>query len=371
MLTLRRSDDATFGQHPIQPPPPLKRFSSTYDDPFSDALSAYEHPTQPDQNGAESPSIERDNKLLSFSLPTYAYNLLDYAYRRTSISISAQLHGMFFLAESPWATAGDVSTPPTELTCYRRNLFQITGTITLPRSLQYILTEQGEQIPILAQELTISATESLEGNPVKIISVPWKTPANSTTVVEDKTEKEPPSYPLDLSNGQDMDSEYVNFPIAWKRLQFRIATANNGRRKELQQHFVVRLKVMATLSTGARIPICEVHSGAIIVRGRSPRNFQSRKDFPISGGSTARKTSHLPPQPSRTSTGDSASHNTVQPNQTNNNNNNNKQLDVLQLPFQFDPSDLPVSPDMFEWKIPTGQAGAMTAIPPEIGRAHV
>src|SRR6266567_7687440 len=100
MLTLRRSDDATFGQHAIQPPPPLKRFSSTYDDPFSDALSAYEHPTQPDQNGAESPSIERDNKLLSFSLPAYAYNLLDYACRRTSISISAQLHGMFFLAES-------------------------------------------------------------------------------------------------------------------------------------------------------------------------------------------------------------------------------------------------------------------------------
>ncbi|OCL06210.1 acid phosphatase [Glonium stellatum] len=362
--TFAGSDDATFAQHSIQPPPPLKRFSSTYDDPFSDALSAYDHPTQPDTNGAESPSIERDNKLLSFSLPSYAYNLLDYTYRRTSISISAQLHGMFFLAESPWATAGDVSTPPTELTCYRRNLFQITGTITLPRNLQYILTEQGEQIPILAQELTISATESLEGNPVKIISVPWKTPASSTTVVEDKTEKEPPSYPLDLSNGQDMDSEYVNFPIAWKRLQFRIATANNGRRKELQQHFVVRLKVMATLATGARIPICEVHSGAIIVRGRSPRNFQSRKDFPISGGgSTARKTSHLPPQPSRTSTGDSASHNPVQPNQ--NNNNNNKQLDVLQLPFQFDPNDLPVSPDMFEWKIPTGQPGAMTAIPPD------
>lgn len=354
--TFAGSDDATFGQHAIQPPPPLKRFSSTYDDPFSDALSTYEQPIQPDQNGTESPSIERDHKLLSFSLPSYSYALLDYACRRTSISISAQLHGMFFLAESPWA--GDVSAPPTELTCYRRNLFQITGTITLPRGLQSILTEQGEQIPIMGQELTISASESLEGNSVKIISVPWKTPASNTTVVEDKTEKEPPSYPLDLSNGQDMDSEYVNFPIAWKRLQFRIATANNGRRKELQQHFVVRLKVVAALATGARIPICEVHSGAIIVRGRSPRNFQSRKDFPISGGgSTARKASHMPAQPTRTSTGES-SHNVVQAERP-----NGKQIDVLQLPYQFDPGDLPVSPDMFDWKIPTSQAGAMTAIP--------
>jgi hypothetical protein len=362
LTLLRRSDDATFGQHAIPPPPPLKRFSSAYDDPFSDVLSTYEHSSiHPEQTGPESPNIERDNKLLSFSLPQFHYTLLDYALRRTSISISAQLHGMFFLAESPWAAAGDAASPPSELTCYRRNLFQITGTITLPRSLQFILTEQGDQIPIIGQELTISATESLEGNSVKIISVPWKTPASSTAVVEDKTEKEPPSYPLDLSNGQDMDSEYVNFPIAWKRLQFRIATANNGRRKELQQHFVVRLKVVATLTNGAKIPICEVHSGAIIVRGRSPRNFSSRKDFPISGGSTTRKSSHMPAQPTRTSTGESGHNNhVVQSEKTTP--ASKPPPDALQLPFQFD-QDFAISPDFLnDWKIPTG---AMTAIPPD------
>jgi hypothetical protein len=360
LLTLfNSSEDATFSHHAIHPPS-LKRFSSAYEDPFSDVLPGYEHSIHPEQNGGapESPSIERDNKLLSFSMPNVPYAILDFAMRRVSISMSAQLHGMFFLAESPWATAGDVAAPPTELTCYRRNLFQITGTITLPRSLQFIMSEQGDQIPILGQELTISATESLEGNPVKIISVPWKTPASSTAVVEDKTEKEPPSYPLDLSTGQDMDSDYVNFPISWKRLQFRIATANNGRRKELQQHFVVRLKVVATLATGAKIPICEIHSGAIIVRGRSPRNFQSRKDLPISGGgSSARKTSHLPPQPTRTSTGD-----TNQTNQSNlhGNTSTNKPMDVLQLPFDFNANDIPVSPDFLDWKVP---GGAMTAIP--------
>ncbi|KAF2144877.1 uncharacterized protein K452DRAFT_284263 [Aplosporella prunicola CBS 121167] len=352
-----RSEDAAY-LHPRQPPPPLKRFSTTYDDPFSDALSAYDGQPQPsEQTAPESPNIERDNKLLGFSPPTFPYTILDYAYRRTSVSLSAQLRGMFFLAESPWASTGDAAAPPTELTCYRRNLFQITGTITLPRALQYIMTEQGEQIPVLAQELTISATESVEGNPVKIISVPWKTPASSTQIPEDKTEKEPPSIPLDLSNGHELDSEFVSFPIAWKRLQFRIATANNGRRKELQQHFVVRLKVMATLTTGLRVPICEVQSGAIIVRGRSPRNFQSRKDFPISGGSTARK-SHAPPQPTRASTGEpNHSHHKRDPSTA-------TTVEIPQMPFQFDPNDTLVSPDFFEWKIPTGQPGAMTAIPP-------
>lgn len=270
--------------------------------------------------------------------------------------MSAQLHGMFFLAESPWATPGDPAAAPTELTCYRRNLFQVTGNVTLPRALRYIMTEQGEQIPIIGQELTISATESVEHNPVKIISVPWKTPATSAPVVEDKTEKEPSSIPLDILNGQELDSEFVNFPIAWKRLQFRIATANNGRRKELQQHFVVHLKVMATLATGARVALCEIRSGAIIVRGRSPRNFQSRKDLPIGAGASSARKSHVQ-QPTRTSTGDSNGH-------VKNERPSTSAVDIPQMPFQYGENDLQISPDFFEWKIPNGgQTGAMTVVP--------
>ena len=316
-----------------------------------------------EQNGLETTNIDRDHKLLGFSLPSLPFTLLDYTYRRTSISMSAQLHGMFFLAESPWAAAGDyASPPPTELTCYRRNLFQVTGNLTLPRGLRYVLTDQGDQVPILAQELTISAAESVEGNPVKIISVPWKTPATSVPVVEDKSEKEPSSNSLDLMNGQEPDSEFVNFPIAWKRLQFRIATANNGRRKELQQHFVVHLKVIATLSNGARVSICEVQSGAIIVRGRSPRNFQSRKDYPIAGtGSAARKntTSSAQPQLARTVTGDSNN----QPSLKQERPPSSVAVDTPQIPFKYPDNDVHISPDFFEWKIPDGHPGAMTALP--------
>ncbi|KAF2133269.1 acid phosphatase [Dothidotthia symphoricarpi CBS 119687] len=355
--------EAAFSQYELQQPPPphLKRFS-TYEDPFSDVHSTYEqsvHPHEP-HGVPESPSIESNNKLLGFSLPHVPYTILDYAMRRVTISMAAQLHGMFFLAESPWAAAGDVQAPPTELTCYRRNLFQITGTITLPRTLHCLLTDQGDQIPILAQELVISATESLEGNPVKIITVPWKTPATSNAPAEDKTEKEPQTYPLDLSTGQDMDSEYVSFPISWKRLQFRIATANNGRRKELQQHFVVSLKAVATLANGAKVPLCEIHSGAVIVRGRSPRNFQSRKDMPINGGAASVRKAPLPAQPSRTTTGES-SHATQFHGQTHAA-PTSKPMDAMQLPYDFTAAEIPVSPDFLDWKVP---GGAMTAIPPD------
>ncbi|KAI9881255.1 MAG: hypothetical protein M1830_005541 [Pleopsidium flavum] len=354
--TFMGSEDAAFGP-PHLPNPSLKPYSSNFDDHFQDTLGQFDtlpqEPTFP-----EVPSIERDHKLLGFSLPTYHFTLLDSSLRRTSLSLSAQLHGMFFLAESPWASVEDPMAPPTELTCYRRNLFQITGSITLPRKLRYIVTEQGERLPILAQELSISATESVEGNAVKIISVPWKTPAStSTTAVEDKTEKEPPSIPLDTVINQDFDCDYATFPIAWKRLQFRIATANNGRRKELQQHFVIRLKIIATLSNGTKISICEAQSGAIIVRGRSPRNFQARKDFPLSGGGgSSRKLMHPPAGLSRTTTGDSTTQKTSVKSE--------KSPEMAQTAFKYDQNELRSSPGFVDWmKIPPAQPGPLTALP--------
>ena len=167
------------------------------------------------------------------------------------------------------------------------------------------MTDAGERITIMSQELTVSATESVEGHAVKLISVPWKTPANNTPPTpEDKTEKEPNTIPLDIMSNQDMDADYATFPIAWKRLQFRIATANNGRRKELQQHFVARLNLVATLSTGLKVSIAEIKSSAIVVRGRSPRNFQQRRDLAVGEKATARKGMGSPaPSLSRRTTG--------------------------------------------------------------------
>lgn len=281
----------------LQPAAMMKQRFSGFEDPFAEnTMAQFEQGT-----GEEGSSIDRDSKYLSFSMPQYNFTLLDDSFRRSSVNINAQLHGMFFLAESQWPATPDAPPPPPELTCYRRNLFQITGNITLPRNLRYVFTDDGSRIPIYELELTVSATESVEGNVVKIISVPWKTPSGGeASKPEDKVEKEPPSIALDKMSGQDLDTDFTTFPIQWKRLQFRIATANNGRRKELQQHFTLHLKIMASLSTGGKISIAEAQSGAIIVRGRSPRNFAARKDLPLSSSSTARK--HIASMPRNSTT---------------------------------------------------------------------
>ena len=352
-----RSEDTGLGP-PSLARTALRRYSSNMDDPFQEPISNFD-PHRQEQTNSELPSIERDNKLLNFSPPTYHFTLWDYSRLQTTLSLVAQLHGMFFLAESPWASVGEPTGTPTELTCYRRNLFQITGSITLPRKLRYIMTDRGEQLPIQAQELSISATESVEGNTVKIISVPWKTPSsNSAAVVEDKTEREPPPIPLDFMANQDLDSDYANFPIAWKRLQFRIATANNGRRKELQQHFIVRLKVIATLPNGTKVSIGEAQSAPIIVRGRSPRNFQARKDLPLGGGGgSSRKLMQPPAVLSRTPTGESMTQlSSVK---------SEKSPEMPQSVFKYDHNDFRLEPEFPDWtRIPSAQPGPLTAMPP-------
>lgn len=143
-----------------------------------------------------------------------------------------------------------------------------------------MINEQGQQVPLYDLTASISALESIEGKSTEIISVPWKTAAGASS--EDKAGAAPPKWPLDLSMNPELDPAVVSIPIAWKRLQFKHATANNGRRKGLQQHYVIQINLTATLGTGETIKLAEIRGGPIIVRGRSPRNFDSRKDVPLS-----------------------------------------------------------------------------------------
>lgn len=255
-------------------------FSSTFEDPFSYQSGPFESLLDGDttaQNGGETASQDLDNKLLGFGAPIMKAPILDDR-GQTWPQMSAELYGMFFVAEDVFG--GETTGRPMELTCYRRNLFQISGTVTLSRNITHMINEQGQQIPLYDLTATISALESIEGKSTEIISVPWKTSTGSSS--EDKAGAAPPKWPLDLSMNPELDPLSVSIPIAWKRLQFKHATANNGRRKGLQQHYVIQINLMATLATGENVKLAEIQSGAIIVRGRSPRNFDSRKDVPLS-----------------------------------------------------------------------------------------
>ncbi|OAA51876.1 acid phosphatase (PhoG) [Metarhizium rileyi] len=253
---------------------------TTFEDPFAYSTRAFEPTPNIDTLNEESSPQELDNKLLGFSDPIMNATVVDETGAFADVNMSAELYGMFFVAEDVFG--GDNSGRPLELTCYRRNLWQCSGQITLPKNLSHLMDEQGRQFPVDELCASISAVESIEGKSTEIISIPWKS-SNPQAPEETKVATAPPQIPLDLSTAQEVDAVRVTLPVSWKRLQFKHATANNGRRKGLQQHYVVQINLMAKSKSKDVTKIAEIQSGPVIVRGRSPRNFDSRKDVPLTG----------------------------------------------------------------------------------------
>ena len=266
--------------------PSLKRaFNNTEDASYKEMVQDFKE----EMADTPKPSINQDHQLLSFCRGPEKSTIIDNNGRIHQIDLSAQIHGMFFLSEMS-APGGDGLLVQPELTCYRRNLFQISGTVTTPRGTLAVITERGERAPIVSLELVVVASESVDGHPVKLIVIPWKTPPPNSPEVGPGQDHEPapiPLLPLEEGNLQ-VDNEFSVYPITYRRLQFRIATANNGRRRELQQHFMLHLNVVATLASGAKINVCETSTAPIVVRGRSPRNFQARKEIALVGSSSSR-----------------------------------------------------------------------------------
>ncbi|KAF4972275.1 hypothetical protein FSARC_1111 [Fusarium sarcochroum] len=258
----------------------LDTFSSTFEDPFQYSTRQFDPPPNQDALHEESSPQEPDNKLLGFSAPVSSATIINDNGQFVEANMTAELYGMFFVAEDVFG--GESTGRPLELTCYRRNLWQCSGQIALPRGIRNIVNEQGQHIQIFELMTTIAAFESIEGKATEIISIPWKN-ANPQGGDDSKAVTAPPNITLDLSTGQELDAHRVSIPISWKRLQFKHATANNGRRKGLQQHYVVKIGLLGKTQTGELIQIAEIQSGPVIVRGRSPRNFDSRKDVPLTG----------------------------------------------------------------------------------------
>ena len=292
---------------PFTPSYDFETFSTTFEDPFSYSRPYEAAPHPEDLHDEGSSPQQPDDKLLGFS-PTVskATPLDDSTGTYSEANMSAELYGMFFVAEDVFG--GETTGRPLELTCYRRNLWQCSGQITIPRHCTQVMNEQGRAIPIVEFYASITAIESIEGKTTEIISIPWK--SNNPAIGEGQETKvagAPPKIVLDLSGGQEIDGHRVSLPVSWKRLQFKSATANNGRRKGLQQHYVVQISLLGKMKTGGDLmKIAEIQSGPVIVRGRSPRNFDSKKDVPLTG---EKKT-----QPAAPEQGRSNSHGEIPPN---------------------------------------------------------
>lgn len=174
------------------------------------------------------------------------------------------------MAESPWTDTPMPNSEVPALTCYRRNLFKITGLVYIPRDAAYVTGPEGYQGTVGSISVEISASESLGGSFIKIVSIPPKSDASLSPAFE----MGPNPIKLDIEGNWNQHADPCPFPVFWERLQFRTATAKNNRRSALQQHYFVTMKVIATLDNDSKVELCVATSSPIIVRGRSPRSYQ-------------------------------------------------------------------------------------------------
>lgn len=166
-------------------------------------------------------------------------------------------------------------------TCYRRNYFQISASFAvagLDPSLHSevpCLLDKGNELVTVRAFLVCIGARIQHGE--KVIELVQHTP---------KRDKGPQITPQpthiraggDLSLGSSGTSPHV---VTFERVQFKTATANNGKRRAAQQYYQVHVDLYAELDNGELVLVANSFSAPLVVRGRSPGHYADTDDAPV------------------------------------------------------------------------------------------
>lgn len=181
--------------------------------------------------------------------------------RLTSFSYQVQLHAKmdrgFFKADNDW-------------TCYRRNYFQVSSSFD-------VIGATNSEIPCLLRHqdqlfqvdyFSIGITARVTNNDKKIELV-------QHTPKRDKGPQIIPE-PRPLRAGGNLHLAPIgpnNTIVTFERLQFKTATANNGKRRAAQQYYEIIVDLYANSTVAPPICVATCHSAPLVVRGRSPGHY--------------------------------------------------------------------------------------------------
>ncbi|CAG8554987.1 11961_t:CDS:2 [Acaulospora morrowiae] len=199
----------------------------------------------------------------SFFLQTQQHFNLYSTDRTTSykICINSKVDRGFFLADNDW-------------TCYRRNYFQISSAFSVTCAshplkepdVQCLIEANGQFLPVTQFSLGISARVS---NSDKKIDLVQHTP---------KRDKGPQMVPLPkpIRPGGNLNLSSVGSNsnlVTFERIQFKTATANNGKRRAAQQYYVIIIELYAQTESCDNYLVATTVSAPLVVRGRSPGHY--------------------------------------------------------------------------------------------------
>jgi meiosis-specific transcription factor NDT80 len=166
----------------------------------------------------------------------------------------------FFLVDGEW-------------TCYRRNHFSCTVSYALsdPRPkgpLRYVDGRTREEFSVYGFAVSISAVTAGDDQ----YAIPL---LQHIRACDDEGIAQQPGIVVGIVRLAPRREH------AFERLQFKQATANNGKRRAAQQYYQLVVALWADVGpqneTGF-VKIAQRKSANLIVRGRSPGNYQSKRD---------------------------------------------------------------------------------------------
>lgn len=169
----------------------------------------------------------------------------------------------FFRADQDW-------------TCYRRNYFQVSSTFDV-HGMNYLV--QGPEVPCLLRKndtqeffqvdyFSIGVSARVTNNDKKIELV-------QHTPKRDKgPQMIPEARPVRAGGNLHLASVGSNHNIVtFERLQFKTATANNGKRRAAQQYYEIVVDLYANLPADGPLKVATCISAPLVVRGRSPGHY--------------------------------------------------------------------------------------------------
>jgi hypothetical protein len=166
----------------------------------------------------------------------------------------------FFVADNDW-------------TCYRRNYFSVACGVRLEPECSdpvYLCSPDGvSQHEIVDFAVSIAAATD---PPWKRIELVQHTPKR-----DKGPQDRPPRVIVNpLKDGSSEASETLPY---FERLQFKNATANNGKRRAAQAYFAILVEVWANIGSNSEswTLIATRKSAPIVVRGRSPGHYSGER----------------------------------------------------------------------------------------------
>lgn len=181
-------------------------------------------------------------------------------FNRYTLRINPKVDRGFFLADNDW-------------TCYRRNYFQVSSAFSatdahgLEAELPCLMEMDNNLCTVTGFAIGISARVA---NGEKKIELVQHTP---------KRDKGPQLIPQPKPVRSGGDPHRYNgigtnqLVATFERLQFKTATANNGKRRAAQQYYILILELYAQIENGQQYKVAMTESAPLVVRGRSPGHY--------------------------------------------------------------------------------------------------